>query len=719
MKKLFAWDDKKTFKNLVKSTPALWLFAAVFYGLLTTMLMGTAITACSTTVFGYPGDGSGGIGWLQWADPGIRWNFTEMSNFPFGEALNRPQFITSYALFIPFAIFSLLTNQVCGQNIMLFIGFVSTALVTFGLVKWLTKQWLVALFAGFAAAFVPYHYFQAQGHQAYIFSVIFAAIIWAFLWFMQKPNVKRVVLVAVLYAFSLYMDGYFVLLSTLLVVTMVAVFLLRGTLPTKKSGDARWIRFDYKKLWAKIVTFRWALIAAIAVSGLLLVPIAYKQLKSGGEIQQSLSGQRSAIEVEAQTYGTYLEDFVLPSPHSIFVNDQYTDWRNKNIHGSNAQENVLYIGFVILALMIFVLVYAFTKKGRQDTYLKGFKTPLVVCAWIIVILTLFSLPPQLQLGPLTIPAPSQLLIDVTEKWRVLSRLFMITHVAMVVIAAIGLAVLVKKLPRNKGYWLVGLAFVVLAVEYVPVRQFNWSYITNTPQLYHEMAKDDSIKAVAEYPVQDHPSSTLPYTFTFQQTHGKPALNANGVLNNQHYLRQSIAGIGDPQTMGVLRQLGIDTVTSLGVRMDDVPGLRQYRSPEFTNALGYIYSFRVEDGPKAPFALVMRDGFTMQLDKKTQHHARGYVINSATMMIEPVGKNIETKPDDVFTVRFTANAHEDGAQKLTVRKNDQFGEVLWQGVVQSGTPVEFQVKGTSPLFLNVPGYYNTPALYIDNYSVTRN
>lgn len=717
MKKLFAWDDKKSFKKLVKSTPALWLFATVFYGLLTTLLMGTAITACGTTIFGYPGDGSGGIGWFQWADPGIRWYFTEMSNYPFGEPLNRPQFITSYALFIPFSLLSLLTNQTCGQNIMVFIGFLSTALVMFGLVRWLIKNNLIALFAGFGAAYVPFHYSQAQGHQAYVFASIFGAIIWAFLWFMQKPNSKRIALVALLYATSFYMDGYFILISTLLVATMFLVYILQGALPVKKAQGARWVRFNAKRVWENLTKNRWIIVAAIAITGLLLTPIIYKQLKSGAEIQQTLSMQRADIQEEAQTYGVSWEDFFLPSYKSAFVGDGYASWRNTVVHGNNV-ENLLYIGYVIVALMLFAFVYAFTKRGKQDTYFKSFKPVLLLSIWIIIILTLFSLPPQLRFGDISIATPTQLLIDITEKWRVVSRLFMATHLAMVIIAAIGLAVISKMLPKRKSNWLIGAAFILLFIEFLPVRTFNWSYETDTPRVYKEMAKDDSVKALAEYPILDYPTSTLPYTFTFQQVHGKPMLNANGPVNNQHHLRQSIGGLADPQTLGVLRQLGVDTVTSLGIKADGLPGLRTYMPVEYTEELGNIYAYRLEDGPKRPFALVLKDGFTVKFSKD-QLTTKAYLINSARLIIEPVGRDVQTTENDVFTVRFKASAHEDGAQKMVIRKNDPTGEILWQGIVQKDTMIEFQVKGAGQLFLNVPGYYNTPALYIDNYSVSRN
>lgn len=692
-----------------------WLLATVIFTSITFVIMGDAITSCSTTIFGYPGDGTGGLAWFQWADKGGPiWGYTNLSNYPFGEQLNRPSFITAYGLYAPYSILAMLTNQICGLNIMTAIGFISTALLMFGLTRWLTGINGVAIFSGIAAAFVPFHQLQAQGHLSYVYSSFFVAILWAFLWFSKKPSLRRALLIGLLYVATLYSDGYFILMSTAMVVVLFLIFLFTRVVRIGKNHsltidiDARQLKRNVQRHW-KI------LLLTILGVAIMLAPIAYKQIRQGDEIQSGLANARSNIYNEAKAYGTYIEDFFLPSIRSVFVNNEYVNWRVANIHGSNQQENTLYIGYTVIAFMLIAVggIY-FTKRFTKDDNFNQYKYVLKVALVLIVALTLISLPPYISLWKIELPTPTLFLIEITEKWRVLSRFFMITHIAMVLVASIGLALLYRSIKSYKKYVLLGLAIFLISLEFYPVNNQNWSYEKDTPNIYHRIAKDDSIRVLAEYPIIDHPSPTLPYTFTFQQTHGKPILNANNASTNQRYLRQSIAGLADVQTIGVLKQLGIDTVTTLGINAGGVNGLTEYMpaSKIIDPSIENVYSYRVSNQSPRQHALIVRDGFTTQLSTD-RLKSRQYMINSGNMQISPVGKGVANTGKQ-FMVNFTANAHEDGAQKLEIRQHEK---VIWSGVVQKNTRVEFTADDSNSIRLFVPGYYNTPALYVEDMSVT--
>lgn len=711
MRDLLGKYKKSRLNYIFSSSVAAWMGAAVVYFAISVLFMGTVVTECSTTIFGYPGDGSGGVGWFQWADGGAPfWKYTYLSNYPFGEELNRPQFITAYALLVPFSILSQFVGPVCGLNLMVLLAFLSTALVMFGLVQWLTKKNSIALFAGFAAAFVPYHFLQAQGHFTYAYSAIFIAIIWAFLWFYEKPTVKRATLLVSLYILSFYMDGYFILLSTGLISVLFLVFILQGVIKTRKAQGHWWMRLDLRRIWMTVRQNKTSLLVAVIVSGVLIAPIIYNQVVQGDKIQSELSQVRSNIESETTTYGTYGSDFLLPSVTNIFVNSDYIEWRTDNIHDSNIAESTLYIGYTLIILMAFLLGYIVTKRGRADSYAKQYKFVLIVSVLIIVILTLFSLPPKITIVGIEVPTPTSILIEVTDKWRVISRFFMITHAAMVLIAAIALAILMNRL--LKWRWLIfSIVSLLLFIEYVPAHGFNWSFMRDTPSVYREMANDESVKVIAEYPIVDHPSATLPFTFTFQQVHGKPIFNANSSITNQGALRRSIAGLEDRQTLCILRALGIDTVTTLNIDAGSVKGLTTYREAVSDVSIGKIYSYRITPGEECKYALVARDGFTVTYDK-TDLKSSLDMINSAILTIDPVGKNT-LKDGQSYAVHFNAKAFDGGAQRLRVKQGEK---ELWSGVIQENTEVAFTVDSKQPLFLTVPGYYNTPALSIFDMSV---
>lgn len=68
-----------------------------------------------------------------------------------------------------YKVLSSLTTPICGLNLVLLLGYMSSGLLMFGLVKWLLKRFDIALFAGYAAAFVPFHIFKGQSHINYTY----------------------------------------------------------------------------------------------------------------------------------------------------------------------------------------------------------------------------------------------------------------------------------------------------------------------------------------------------------------------------------------------------------------------------------------------------------------------------------------------------------------------------------------------------------------------
>jgi len=184
-------------KGRLSQTWVEWLLAVVFFFAISLFYMGPSITSCSTTTSVFNSDSTGGLAWFQWASGNhLSWGHTDKSNYPVGENLNRPRFISSQAFDIPYRFFSTLTTPICGLNLMILLAYMSTALLMFGLVRWLFKRTAIAYFAGYGAAFVPFHQFKAQSHIVYMYGSVFIAIIWAYLWFMKRPSLAKASLLA-------------------------------------------------------------------------------------------------------------------------------------------------------------------------------------------------------------------------------------------------------------------------------------------------------------------------------------------------------------------------------------------------------------------------------------------------------------------------------------------------------------------------------------------
>jgi hypothetical protein len=128
----------------------------------------------------------------------------------------------------------------------------------------------------------------------------------------------------------------------------------------------------------------------------------------------------------------------------------------------------------------------------------------------------------------------------------------------------------------------------------------------------------------------------------------------------------------------------------------------------------VYSYRINSGQALDYALVARDGFSVQLSDD-RLKSREYFINSSILTIDKVGDKATANDSHRFHVSFIANANEDGAQELTI---SQHNKTAWSGVVETGTRVEFDADDLDALKLVVPGYYNTPSMYLGDMSVTQ-
>src|SRR5579862_7857270 len=99
---------------LLAKTWVQWTLAVIILFLLSWLYMGRAITDCSTATPALGSDSTGGFGWIQWVSGNhLSWGYSHKSNYPFGESLGKPQYITSSILIFIYKIFSTLSTPTC------------------------------------------------------------------------------------------------------------------------------------------------------------------------------------------------------------------------------------------------------------------------------------------------------------------------------------------------------------------------------------------------------------------------------------------------------------------------------------------------------------------------------------------------------------------------------------------------------------------------------
>lgn len=653
-----------------------WLLAAVIFFAASLFYMGGALTNCSSSSTALFSDSSGGLAWTQWANGNrLSWGYTHETNYPIGESTNKPQDIASQAIYVPYRFFSWLTTPTCGLNLIVLLGFMSCGLAMFGLVRWLFKKTSIALYAGYAAAFVPYHLLKAEAHVTYVNSAVFIGIVWAYLWFISRPSYLRISLISVLTALAWYMDGYFILLAAALSAALLALVLFKD-LPWQKgfqrqiAAIGRKILANFKKYWKYYLWFSVLLF-------LLSLPILSYDLSNGGEIHKSLNEARGEIRYQAKVYSARPAEYLLPSYNNAFVPDSYKRWRLIHQHGSNPTEDTLYVGLSVAVLAAAAVVLAFRKEKRGIELRPNIRYFYVVAlsSALVIILALLSLPPTVTILGHDINTPTNYIVDLTSFWRVFARFFLVIDPLVILLASAGLFAISNKWPAWKRTVLVLFFGAILFLEYLPApRQHVNNLYKSSPALYQMMSTDKSIKAVADYPLDNLAYS--PLTFTFQQVYQRPLIDPNSLDIVDGPFIQSITGLRDPQTLCTLKAEGANLLVSAGNDLSDM-GLKQYLPPDGSGAsLGVptLYSYRLDSAAACPDVLAPSSGFDKSVvdSKLISHH----VIHSVGALAVLSTKNRQ-EPSGRYQVGFDVVSLSGRSERLSLSQN---GSVIWQGIV---------------------------------------
>lgn len=658
--------------------------------------MGSSINNCSTSTIAFNSDSTGGFAWLQWIGGNdLSWDFSTKSNYPYGESVDRPYFVTSTLAIFIYKVLSMLSTPICGLNLVVLLGYMSTALVMFGFIKWLLRRPDIALFAGYAAAFVPYHQLKAQSHVTYIYGGLFIGMVWIYLWFINKPSYKKAALFSLVAATGFYFEGYFVLISGVIVAALfISSFILEGW---------RWV-FAHKRargsLRTVLVRQRYHFLAAVLLA-LLLLPIFITYKEQGQTIKQILATSRNNILIESTVYGLRPIEFILPATNNPLMPDGYHGWRVTKIHGSNLQEATLYVGITILLLALVACLSLFRARVRRIKLAVVTYPQLVfVISLVAVACLIISLPPKMYVFGQDWPTPVALLIELTPSWRVFSRLFLAIDPLIIILASCGLYIITKGWRKGPQICFVAICGALLFLEYLPasLNSANDLY-RDAPQIYKQLAGDAGVQAIAEYPWVDFRYS--PSIFTFQPVHQKLLFNASDTSITTGPLRAAMGGLNDRQALGVLKALKIGVITSYGVVADSNPGLARYLPPsdyggrEITNPLPPIYSYYIKDSVEPRNAILVIDkGYeSFFIDNRQISHRA--IVGPVTMRI------VELNPDGPsgnYWVSFSAKAIacNHASAQVTVRQKDN---VKWSGrSSKSPAEVNFMATGDKPLRL---------------------
>ena len=675
-----------------------WLphaLVAASYVLLVVYYMTPEVMHCSTTVDGF-GDNTAGPIWRYWASPHSPfWGQEKLTNYPYGDNLSNPVNFSGSLQYIFYWLLAKVLGPVCGYNFLNFIGLVATALAMYGLIRFLTRKSWIAWFAGYAVAFTPYFQVKIGGHPSYAYQALLIGTIWAFLSVIKTRKRSGAIVLGLLTAACFYLDPYFILLEALVLGGFGFAWLVLFVV-SQKRGAAKEKKNTRSQLRVLVIA------AIIAVS--LILPLAAIKISKSAEINSYVSSARGNVLYEARACSNwpheYLLPFVLhPTFEHLFGKARYQSVLNSldNFYHCGIGEDSVGLSLTLLAVVMFagsVVVWE-RLSGRRIKFSGAYYDPRLViggAAAAGILAVAIGLPPVHYHG---IPSPSYELLQITHTWRTLTRVYVVVNISLVITAAFALAFFADAFRKHPRFLRTAFVVIILlvAVEYQAFTPFRgntlstFNYQTSAPETYYWLAKQRDIKTVAEYPLERYggESDALSYYLTMQKIHGKPILNSALPNSPQDSLRSGLKSLSDPQTIPVLKQLGVDTVIIHGVskqQVEAIPYLRIiHTAPQANfNLLPHTPTVKYDNIIVAKIVQTPPEANVLELG--TGFARNTLIINSAadwqyeaTQDSQLHNVSLSAKPvsgDACFAIKMAAPHDQD---QLTIKLNGKSAKVL--------------------------------------------
>lgn len=707
---------------------AVLALATVALAAVTFISMRPALTNCGSTIMGAPGDATAGGVWLAWAyqdGDGPPWmQRTDASAAPTGEEFWQPQWATALGVFVPEWLFAQFTSPTCAWNLTLFTGFVLSGLAMFGLAWWLTGRVLPASFAAFAFAFSPYRELKMQGHVAYVHGQALVLVLLACFLLWRKPTWPRAVAAAGALALCGYTDGYYILLGGVAFASFHLAAFAYAALVERRG-------------WQRLRRHVGMVLASGALAGVLLAPLALILATEGGDISAAVERPRD----ELYLFSARPSEYVLPSRFHPVFKHVFADYQIENLHGSNFSEQTLYLGWTVLMLSGLGVAAALSSRRTRMAPMQGaveeagevnadavngdavngdagrpltFGFVAAVLGAVALAALVMSAPPTVHLGPVEVPGPSGAVFAVIKFWRAYARMFLLVHAALVVLAAVALALMLRRRSLRTAAATTLALIAVVAFEFMPIPPpGSWNYDA-APEVYYFLAQQPG-SIVAEYPLLPTEAEPDHRYLTYQPVHGKRMVNVRNDSSRQDATARSLRGLADQNTIPVLRAYGVDyVVVHPGLQLAGVPS-----PPPPPGDLELVKSFRFNDPPTnparhhAPFLADYYDADVYRLrpgpvaravvaQEKGLHAPEAVAWNSFTWMQTTGRIRVVPLAPGVSAGKVSFQAASAGRTPRTLRVV-QDGRELWSGTVTERTLVEFTASAEAPITMTAsPG-----------------
>lgn len=379
-------------------------------------------------------------------------------------------------------ILNMIFSEISTFNILSLFSFVFSAIPFYLIVKKITKNSYAAFFGGLIIAICPYRVAQLMQHLNLANIGFLGFYTYFLLKLSERFSVKNMLFTSlffILTLFDCYTYGIFSLVILIVFVLVKIIAELRNKDRTILSKN---------EIYASVGSI---LTILVLISSFILIPIYSQENSQVEEVKRS--------KEELTTYSAYGGYYFLPSPQSLFFSNNTKDYFDEKIDslGTNYTEQTLYVGYIVLILSLFWIVY-FMINYKKISNLKRFTTYFFLLIGISGAYLSFSYP--INIGNVNISVAEKI-YNLIPFLRVYSRFGLLVIISLAVFASMSIAVILNMI-KNDWLKMLLLVFIIalVSIEYViwPKDRIQAVSANDLPQVYKYLEDQDKCKLV-EYP----------------------------------------------------------------------------------------------------------------------------------------------------------------------------------------------------------------------------
>lgn len=475
--------------------------------------------------------------------------------YPFGSEIH-PVDYRSYVWMVWYNSLSILTNPAFAFNFQILLNLFLSAIFTYLLVFYLTKNRLASILGGISFAFCPYQFVRAWQHLGLTYNEWFPLVLYSAILLKEKSSKKRMaaflisILLLASFNYCITLLGIIALFTFLCycVFDSLRLWYLKQNLPLRNYLN-----------YFRNVTVVWLI--ALSLLSFQLFPTIKNVLQSSSLLPPSGFNFVHRPFMDLFVYSARPLSYLLPPVvHPLF--GRFTEgFIGSPYYGISFTEHTLYLGWVPLALA-FVAFRKWRKDRKlsairytlyaEENFYIGFFVLLAIVAWI------FSQPPWWRIGPVRIYMPSFFMYKVLPMFRAYCRFGIVLMLAASVLAGFGLKIILDKLKNQKAKIVVTLFFCCLVLfefwNYPPYKVID---LTKYPRVYDWLKAQPGDIVIAEYPL-DLTGPNESYKF-YQTKHEKKIINATLPGTYANAIAKALEDISSKETAQGLSWLGVKYV----------------------------------------------------------------------------------------------------------------------------------------------------------------